>query len=202
MKTFSEGFKEELGDVIEKYVNDFEREEFRKNEAEQDTELKYSKGKVYYKNVDLVNFLFDNGSGYEYDEFIEHYKEFMANDCKGVIGYYDWIDDHISMYDFKLNGIIHRYNKATNEEEKERIEDELKSVFSGGYKGFFSDDISETYETDEVIDIVVEEMLKDTSIIEEFVSDYYDTGYDLNNLIKLGKEHGLFADYSCDDDDD
>lgn len=201
MKKFSEEFKNELRSIIEKYVNDFEYDEFCKNNPDQDTELKYCNGKVYYKNVDLVSFLFDNGSGYEYDEFIESYNEFMKNDCRGALGYYEWIDDEIRTYDFKLNHIVSRYNKTTNEEEKERIEDELRAVFYGDYKGFFSDDISEAYDTYEVIDIVVDEMIKYSFLIEEFVKDYCDTNYNLDNLIKLGKEHGLFTDYDCNDED-
>lgn len=201
MKTLNE-LKKELKSIIEKYVNDFEYDEFCKNNPDQDTELKYCNGRVYYKNVDLVSFLFDNGNGYEYGEFIESYNEFMKNGCVGVLGYYEWIDEEIRTYDFKLNHIVHRYNKVTNEEEKESIEDELCAVFSGDYKGFFSDDITETYDTYEVIDIVVAEMIKYPFLMEEFVKDYYYAeNYNFTNLIKLGKEYGLFTDYDCNDED-
>lgn len=202
MKTLSVEFKEELKDVVKKYVNEFERVEFRKNEAEQETVLEYCRGRVYYKNENIVYLLFDYGSGYEYDVFIKNYKKFKANGYQGYIGYYYWIEDEIKKNIVALDEIINRYDNAINEDEKESIEYELHLVFHGDYKGFYNDDSSEIYEIDDVIDIVLEEMLKDTSMIEEFVKDYYYSEYNLTNLIKLGKEHGLFADYSCDDDDD
>lgn len=135
------------------------------------------------------------------EEFIEHFKKFKANNFQGDIGYYDWINDEIKRNIKELDMIISRYDNATNEDEKEEIEYDLRLEFHGtgqDYKGFYNDDSSELYTTEQVIDIVLDVMTKDTSIIEEFVSDYYDTDYDLNKLIKLGKQHGLFADLSYD----
>lgn len=208
MKTFSEDFKNELRDVIKKYVSDFEYVEYRKNEADQDTELIYSNGRVYYKNEDIADFLFYNGdSGCdEYEEFIQNFKEFRNNGYKGDIGYYDWINDEIKRNIKELDELICKHDNATNDDEKEKIEYDIHLVFYGTgqeYKGFYNDDSTELYTTEKVIDIVIDRMLKYPFMLEDFVKDYYDdTNYDLNELIKLGKEHGLFADYSCDDDDD
>lgn len=206
MKKLSVEFKEELKDVVKKYVNDFEYVEYRKNEAEQNTELIYSNGRVYYKNENIADFLFYNGDCDDYEEFIEHFKKFKANNYQGDIGYYDWINDIIKRNITEIDKIISRYDNATNEDEREKIEYDLHLVFHGTgqeYKGFYNDDSTELYDTEEVYDIVVEEMIKYPFMLEDFVKDYYDdTNYDLNELIKLGKEHGLFADYSCDDDDE
>lgn len=199
MKTLSRKFKTKLKEVIKNYVDEFERTEFRKNDPEQNTELNYSNGRVYYSNNNLADFLFYNGDCDDYEEFIEHFNKFKANNYQGDIGYSDWINDEIGKVQIEVNNIIVALHNSTTEEEKEALYEKLFYVFYGDNKGFYNDDSTELYTTEEVIDIVIEEMTKYPFMIEEFVKDYYDdTDYELNELIKLGKQHGLFVDLSYD----